>query len=117
MTDFVLVAGLLLVLVAAVLQLALILHVRNTLVDTASEGARHGALMGSSPEQGAQRTAELIRASLADSYADDVSATVISTGGAQLVQVRVRAPFPLVGMLGPSGEIDVVGHAAVEVEP
>lgn len=73
--------------------------------------------MGSSPEQGAERTAELIRSSLADSYADDVSATVITTGGAPLVQVRVRAPFPVVGLFGPSGELDVVGHAALEVEP
>lgn len=111
------VSGLLLVLVAAVLQLALVLHVRNTLIDSASEGARHGALLGSSPELGAARTEELIRAGLADSFAEHVSADIVSRGGVPLVQVRVTAPFPVIGLLGVGGDIEVVGHAALEVEP
>ncbi|MGC5615602.1 pilus assembly protein [Georgenia sp. Z1491] len=99
------------------LQLALLLHVRNTLIDSASEGARHGALLGSDPADGAARTADLIRAGLADSYAEDVSADVVTAGGVPLLQVRVRAPLPVVGLFGPGGELEVVGHAALEVEP
>lgn len=103
--------------VAAVLQLALVLHVRNTLIDSASEGARHGALHGSSPEQGASRTADLIRMSLADSYAQDVSAAVVTTGGTPLVAVTVRAPLPVIGLFSLGGDLEVTGHAAVEVAP
>ncbi|MGC5629452.1 pilus assembly protein [Georgenia sp. Z1344] len=103
--------------VAAVLQLALLLHVRNTLIDSASEGARHGALLGSDPADGAARAAELIRAGLADSYADDVTAQVVTADGVSLVQVTVRAPMPVVGLFGPGDGLEVVGHAALEVAP
>ena len=41
------------VLFVAVLQLTIVLHVRNTLVDSASEGARYGALVGHDPADGA----------------------------------------------------------------
>ena len=44
--DFALVGALVTVLFVGVLQLTIVLHVRNTLVDTAAEGARYGALGG-----------------------------------------------------------------------
>jgi hypothetical protein len=112
--DFVLVTVLLLALLAGVLQLALALHVRNTLIDSASEGARHGALAGSSPEAGAQRARDLISMSLSPRYDDDVSAEVVSAGGVDLVEVRVSAPLPVIGLLGPSGAIVVSGRAVLE---
>ena len=46
--DFVLVLLVLLPLVIGILQLALVLHVRNTLASAAAEGARHAAVAGSS---------------------------------------------------------------------
>ena len=49
-------AGLLTLLATGVLQLAVVLHVRATLVDCASEGARLGALADRSPADGAART-------------------------------------------------------------
>ena len=42
--DFVLVGGLLTMFFLAVIQLTLLLHVRNTLIDAASSGARYGTL-------------------------------------------------------------------------
>jgi hypothetical protein len=110
----VLVGGLVVVAVLAVVQLALVLHVRSTLVDSASEGARYGALEGHTSADGAQRTRELITGSLADSFAQDVTATRIERGGVEMVEVRVSAPLPVVGFVGPTGTLTVTGHAIAE---
>ncbi|UNX54152.1 pilus assembly protein [Georgenia sp. TF02-10] len=114
MVDFILVAVLVLTLVVAVLQLGLALHVRNTLVDAASEGARRGALLGSSPAEGAARTEELIGLSLSPRYGQDVAASTVERGGSTLVRVAVRAPLPVIGLLGPTGVLEVQGHAVLE---
>ena len=113
--DFALTSGLLALLFAAVLQLGAALHIRNTLVSCASEGARHAARVGSSPEQGVARTEDLIRRAVSDGYADDVSASVEQTPeGVEVVVVRVRAPLPVLGPLGPDGALDVTGRAFLE---
>jgi hypothetical protein len=113
-TDFVLVSALVSVLFVAVLQVGLTLHVRNTLISCASEGARLGARAGSSPSAGAARTRELITASLSSRFAEDVSADVTVDGGVQVVAVRVRAPLPVLGPLGPDDGFDLVGRAFLE---
>ncbi len=112
--DFVLVGALLTVLFVGVLQLALTLHVRNTLIDCAAEGARYGALAGSSPAAGAQRTRELIGSAVASTYATDVAARTTGLDGVPVVEVTVRAPLPVIGLLGPSGVIAVSGRAIAE---
>ena len=112
--DFVLVGALTTVLFAAVLQLALTLHVRATLVDCAAEGARYAALADRTPEQGAQRTRDLITVSLAPRYAEQVTAEPAVIGGLDVVRVRVVAPLPVVGLLGPPGSLTVQGHALAE---
>ncbi len=113
--DFTLTSVLLLFVFLAVFQLGLALHVRNTLISCASEGARYGARAGASPEQGAQRTRDLIDRTLSGRYADGVSTRVETTGaGVQVVVVDVSAPVPIVGPLGPAGGFDVRGRAFVE---
>ncbi|MDD9205481.1 TadE/TadG family type IV pilus assembly protein, partial [Georgenia sp. 10Sc9-8] len=72
--EFVLVSTLLLLLVGAVIQLAMILHVRNTLVDCAGEGARYAALQGHGPASGVERTRTLISSALSPGYAESVNA-------------------------------------------
>lgn len=114
--DFVLVSALVSVLFVAVLQVGLTLHVRNTLISCASEGARLGAREGSSPEAGASRTRELIAEALSARFADDVSAAVTVDGGVQVVTVRVRAPLPVLGPLGPDDGFDLVGRAFLEAQ-
>lgn len=112
--DFVLVGAVTTVLFAAVLQLALALHVRATLVDCAAEGARYGALDGSDPTAGAERTRDLIASALAPGFADDVRAEATTLDGLPVVRVEVSAPLPLVGLLGPGGVLTVDGHALRE---
>ncbi|MDT0165721.1 pilus assembly protein [Actinotalea sp. AC32] len=113
--GFALVAALTTVLFAALLQLTLAMHVRTTLVDCAAEGARHGALADRTPADGAARTRELIAMSLAEGYADDVTAIRTTVDGLPVVRVTVRAPLPVVGLLGPGGVVEVDGHALAEL--
>lgn len=113
--DFTLTSALLLFIFLAVFQLGLALHVRNTLVSCASEGARYGARAGSSPEQGAQRARELIDRSLSERYSEGVSTRVETTGaGVEVIVVDVSAPVPVVGPIGPSEGFDVRGRAFLE---
>ena len=114
--EFVLVGVLLTFLFLAVLQLGLALHVRNTLVASAAEGARYGANADRDPAQGAAVTRQLIRDSLADSFADGVTSGVETVGGLQTVYVQVEARLPLVGLLGPPRSIRVRGHALEEAQ-
>lgn len=112
--DFVLVAGLTTLLFMALVQLTLGLHVRNTLVDVAGEGARHAARADRTLADGEQRTRELIATALAPGYASDVRARTVSRGGLDVVEVRVRAPLPVIGLLGPTGWLTVRGHGLDE---
>lgn len=98
----------------AVLQLTIVLHVRNTLVDSAGEGARYGALAGHEPADGAQRSRDLIAQSLSPAYAQGVSAGRTTLDGLEVVEIEVEAPLPLVGLIGPAGTLTVRGHALVE---
>lgn len=106
--------GLVVVLFASVLQLALVQHVRNTCVDAAAEGARYAAQVGRTTADGAERTSDLLRASLAARYAQDVTARRVDVAGLDVVEVTVRAPLPVVGLLGPGGVLELAGHAPVE---
>ncbi|MFP5346166.1 MAG: TadE/TadG family type IV pilus assembly protein [Actinomycetes bacterium] len=112
--DFALVGALLTLVFLGVVQLGAVLHVRNTLVDCASEGARYGAFADRSPEDGAQRARELIRASLSDRYAEHVTAGTAQVGGVSTVEVTVTAPVPVIGLFGPSGGLVVRGHGVEE---
>jgi hypothetical protein len=112
--DFALVGGLLTLIFVALLQLSLALHVRNLLVDCASEGARLGALADRDPQAGATRTRELIRSELADRYADRVWAGHARVDGIETVEVRIDAPLPVIGLLGVGRTLSVSGHALAE---
>ncbi|WP_066582586.1 TadE family protein [Cellulomonas timonensis] len=112
--DFVLVGALTSLLFAAVLQLAIIQHVRNTLVDCAAEGARYAALADRSAEDGAERTRALVTAGLSGAYAQDVTVRHTEVNGLEVVEVRITAPMPVAGLLGPARGLTVVGHALDE---
>lgn len=112
--EFTLVGVLLTFLFLALLQLGLALHVRNTLLASAAEGARYGANADRDPVQGAALTRRLIRDSLADSLADAVTAGVETVDGLPTVYVQVEARLPLIGLLGPARGIRVRGHALEE---
>ena len=115
--EFVLVMVLLVPLVLGIAQVALVLHVRNTLAAAASEGARASAPLGASPADGAARTRSMIRAALDDRHAADVSSSWTTVGGVPGAEVEVRTRVPALGLFEPSVPLTVRGHAIREVEP
>ena len=115
--DFVLVVVVVLPLFLGVLQVALVLHVRNTLTSAASEGARYAAVVDRPLGAGVVRTREQISGALAARFARRVSAQPVSLGGAPGVRVQVRAEVPPLGLWGPGVALLAEGHAVKEVEP
>ena len=114
--DFAMVSVLVLVLFLMVFQLGLTLHTRNTLISCASEGARLGARADAAPGQGISRTQALISESLSPRYARRVTVREAVVEGVRVVEVRVVAPIPVIGLLGPDDRLDVVGRAFVEAQ-
>ncbi|MCK0117381.1 hypothetical protein BCE75_104142 [Isoptericola sp. CG 20/1183] len=108
------ISALLLALFLGVVQVTLALHVRALTIDAAAEGARVAARADRDLASGAQRTRDLLTASLGDRYADEVAARDTVQDGLAVVEVTVRAPLPVVGVLGPSGVMTVSGHALEE---
>ena len=112
--EFVLVGLLLTVLTLSVLQTGFALHVRNTVLDAASEGARFGALADSGGVQGAERTRDLITAAIGAGYARNVRAEEGTAAGVPTLVVTVQTPLPLLGLVGIDGGLRVSGRAAIE---
>ena len=102
-----LVTILLTTLALAVVQLALALHVRSTVSDAASEGARYGALAGNGPADAIGRTGQLIDTAIGDGYASRITAGYGDYRGHSALAVTVDGTLPVIGLLG-------VGRAAVE---
>lgn len=114
--DFVLIAVVLVPLVLGIVQVGLVLHVRNTLAAAASEGARYAATVDRAPQDGAARTRSQIGTAIAGRYARNVSAAWSVVDGLRMVVVRVHAEVPALGLLGPAVAFDVTGHAVAEAQ-
>ena len=115
--DFVLVIVVLVPVVLGILQVALVMHVRNTLASAASEGARYGATLDRSPADGAARTRSQIDGAVSGRFADDVDAHAAIVDGAPGVEVVVHATVPALGIGGPGISLTVTGHAVEEQRP
>jgi len=115
--DFVLVSMVLVPLVLGLIQVGLVLHVRNTLAAAATEGARYGANIDRSPADGAARTREQVAGAIAGRFAGDVTAGRETVGGVPTVVVRVRAVVPPLGLWGPGVDLSVTGHGVEEAAP
>ena len=114
--DFVLVLVVLVPVFLGVLQVALVLFVRNTLTAAAAEGARYAATLDREPADGAARTRSQIGGALAGRYAHGVTAREVTIDDAPAVEVTVHVVVPALGLGGPAVSMDVSGHA-VEEQP
>jgi Flp pilus assembly protein TadG len=115
--DFVLVVVVVVPLFLGILQVGLVLHVRNTLTAAASEGARYGARFDREPPDGAARARDAISDAVSGRFARDVSARRTTMQGAPAVAVDVRAEVPALGLFGPAWPVRVSGHAVEEALP
>ena len=98
------------------IQVGLVLHVRNTMTAAVTEGARYAATADRDPAAGAERARALIRGALAARFAQHVSGRMVVRQGVSLAQVRADAAVPTLGLWGPAVKISVVGHG-VEEQP
>jgi len=112
--DFVMVGALLTLFFLGIVQLALVLHVRNTLIDAAASGARYGTLADRTAADARERTTQLIGVALTPEFARDVTTTETSYAGIRTLEVTVRAPLPVIGLIGPRALLEVKGHAAIQ---
>jgi len=112
--EFTLVGVLLTMLTLAVIQLGLALHIRNTVLDAAAEGARFAALADNVPADGVARTEQLITEAIGADYATDVQVGTGQWMGHPAVTITVRTTLPVIGLIGVGGGLEVAGHAAIE---
>ncbi|GAA1632191.1 MULTISPECIES: TadE/TadG family type IV pilus assembly protein [Brevibacterium] len=112
--EFALVASLLALVLAGALQIGLVIHVRNTVIDSAIAGARQAGLADQTAGDGRRLTAQLITASLGERYAEAISVDTESNGNVEIVEVRVRTPLPVLGLWGPAEVWDLRGRSIVE---
>ena len=100
-------------LAAAVVQVALLLHLRASLTAAAAEGARAAALAGASPLAGRWRALEVAAEVVAPDAVREVQVSRDVVDGLSVVVVRLHAEPVLVGLL-PAISVDVTARALVE---
>jgi Flp pilus assembly protein TadG len=115
--DFVMVLVVLLPLFIGLLQLALVLHVRNTLSSAAAEGARHAAVAGATPQDGVDKAREQIIGAVSPEYAQAIRVEPMSIAGAAAYELTIDARVPTLGLGGIAIEFSVSGNAIREEVP
>lgn len=117
MVDFVLVLALLVPLFLGILQLALVLMVRNTLASAAAEGARLAATYDHDLADGRAKTREQVAGAISGRFARNIEVRMVDIDGRPTVEVRIHASVPALGLGGPGIGLDVAGHAVEERTP
>lgn len=112
--DFVLVLVVLIPLVLGIIQVGLVLLVRNTLAAAASEGARLAATADRGPSDGVALTREQLDGAVSGRFAQNVAVRRAMVGGAPGVEIVVRAEVPALGLFGPTVQLEVSGSAVEE---
>ena len=112
--EFALIASLLALVLAGALQIGLVIHVRNTVIDSAIAGARQASLADQTARDGQRLAAELITVSVGERYAESITVTTSRRGQVEVVEVRVRTPLPVLGLWGPAEVWDLSGRSIAE---
>lgn len=113
--DFVLVVVVLVPLVLAIIQVALLTYVRTALAGAASEGAAYGATAGRGPDDAVARTRSRLAGVIGASRLGAIGATTVQRDGVAFIEVRVEATVSALGPWAPGIRTRVTGHAVVEV--
>lgn len=115
--DFVLVSLVLIPLFLGVVQVGLVLYLRNSAAAAASEGARYGARLDHGPADAVRRAQQQLDGVVGDRFVRGVSARHTELDGVAVVEVRVQLTVPPLGLWGPAVEMELSGHGVREVEP
>lgn len=112
--EFVLVGTLLTLLTLGVLQLALVVYVRNVVHDAAVEGAYYAALADTGLHEGTERAERAIDRAIGEAYSENVTIALTGSPGHGTVVLRIRTTLPLIGLLGVPQALEVEGRAPEE---
>lgn len=112
--EFTLVSVLLVILALGIAQLGLAIHVRNTLVACAAEGARLAANADRDVADGVEHTRRLIATALSPSMVGEVRGAQLAGPAGQDVRIDVTTTLPLVGLAGPGRSLSVSARAVEE---
>ena len=116
--EFVFVSLLIVVLLLAVLQVAVYVHLRNVVTASAQEGARYAANADVPVADGGGRTAEIVGAATSERTASGLTCTStedVDDTGLTLVVVRCTGAVPsLLAALGNLLPLEVTGRAVKE---
>lgn len=115
--DFVLVMLVLVPLVVAIMQVALVLYVRNTVALAASEGARHAATWGATPQDGLARAREQWSGAVSSRFVTATRVETVEFAGAPAYRLVVEVDVPALGLGGPGVGFEVSGSAVIEPDP
>lgn len=115
--DFVLVMLVVIPLVLGIMQVALVMHVRNVTTAAAAEGARTQAVLDAAPGAGEERTRTQVESGIGDRFVRSITVSAATVAGAPGVEVTVVSEVPALGLLGPGMTVEVTGHAVNEVAP
>lgn len=111
--DFALVAPLVLVIFAAIMQIGLAGYLRATLAAAAADGARAGAMSGATAGTATRRTQAAIDDGVAAGVVLAVRERRTVEAGLPTIAVTIEARIPVLGLLGPTG-MTVTGRALQE---
>lgn len=95
--ESVMIIALVTLLCGTILQLGVIIHTRNTMIDAASAGARYAALADRNLSDGQNRTAALLTSSIPN--AESATVTIARAGQGDLIRVTVTHQLPLLGFI------------------
>ena len=116
--DFVMISLLIVMLLLAVLQVAVYVHVRNVVTASAQEGARYAANADVDSGLGAARTVEVVARATSNQTAQGLvcaSGEELDASGLTLVVVHCNGAIPaLLASLGNLLPLDVTGRAVKE---
>ena len=112
--EFTLVSSLLVLLALGIAQVGMTIHVRNTVVACAAEGARLAANADRDLGDGVALTRRLIATALSPAMVGEVEAAHLPSPAGRDEVVQVRTTLPLVGLLGPDRSLTVTAHAVEE---
>lgn len=114
MVDFVLILVVLVPIFLGILQLALVLHVRNTGAAAAAEGARAAAAQGARPEDGVARARDQLAGVVADRFVRGTRMQAVQVEGMPAYRLVIDMTVPALGLGGPSVSFSVSGNAVLE---
>ncbi len=112
--EFAGVSALVVILALAVMQFAVIAHVRAVVIDSAIAGAAFGSLADSTLATGITRTEQLVNIGIASDLIDSVSGRLGSVAGRPVTVVTVAYRVPAFALWVPAVTDTVSARAFVE---